>query len=792
MPAKNPIPLSLDLIAQLHPTLNEGLDTSKLFVGSSLKVWWKCQNHNHAYLAAVRHKVDGQGCAVCLGRQIVPGFNDFATLRPDIVHQFHPEKNCDLTPQNIGKNYKERVWWKCDLGHEFESRPVNRKDAASCPVCSGRTLLKGFNDVESQYPHLVEAFITERNPGVKLDEIGKSYRQKLWWKAPCGHETHALISNCIPKIPCEYCIGRKVIPGFNDIATTHPEIISHWHPTKNLPLTPQSITKASKTKIWWICEKGHEDLILPSNKISIGNRCSFCDGTKLMTGLNDLATVYPHLVVEWHPTENGEVLPEEISANTMKKYWWKCKKCSQSWDAPPSNRGGRGTGCPYCSGKNLKAGVNDLLTVNPQVGSEWHPTKNGSITAQDVTAGSPQAFWWQCIAGHEWFARVNDRVGKKSGCIECYRAGLATGTVSFVETYPHLLEEWDYVKNSRQPETMSEFANRKAWWICKVNPSHSWETTVANRTSKKSGCPVCWQAGLSSNAEVEVGDFLENLGLKVKRNIKTLLDGRTEIDVYLPEFNTGIEYNGLYWHSEAGGKDRKYHVNKYRMCQQKGISLIQIWEDSWLDKKELMMRQLAYRFKKMDALQMLYPSMDKAWFEKHHARKLSSAIISGKEAIEFLNAVHIQGGVKGSSYYGLRTSHGELVAVIVMARTGKEGEFLLSRYATKGTVAGGFTKLLKYAIEECKPQRVVTFSDHSTFEGKLYALSGFVNDGAIPEDYMYVKSKKRYHKFGFRLSKFKNDPNLTYVENTTERELAILNGYTRIWDSGKTRWVMDL
>lgn len=791
MPAKNPTPISSDIIKQIDPELNEGIDVSKLMIASSTKVWWKCQDYDHSYLASVRHKVDGQGCSVCLGKQILAGFNDLATLRLDIIHQWHPVLNGDLSPTMIPKAYSKKVWWKCDLGHEFDALANNRRDAKHCPVCAGRIILEGFNDVASRFPHLVDAFIPERNPGIDLKAIGKGYPKKLWWKGACGHESHAIIANCIPKIPCEYCIGRKVIVGFNDLATTNPEIINHWHPTKNLPLTPENITKGNKNKVWWICEEGHEDFILPSNKISIGNRCSFCDGTKLLTGHNDLKTVYPHLIEEWDQVKNGDVLPENISANSLKKYWWQCKKCQHSWEAPPSNRGLNGTGCPVCSGRNLKIGVNDLLTTQPIVGAQWHPTKNGTLTAQDVTSGSPQAFWWLCEEGHEWYARVNDRVGKGSGCVECYRAGLPTGTKSFTETYPHLLDEWDYEKNDRKPEFISEFSSRLSWWICKNDKSHSWKTPVSSRTARNSGCPICWQMSSSSAAEVEVGDFLESLGLKVKRNIKTLLDGKTEIDIYLPDYNLAIEYHGLYWHSELGGKDRKYHLNKYQKCQDNGIALIQIWEDNWLDKKELVMRQLAYRFKKTAELKALYPSISDEWFEKHHARKLFPDTISGKDAAQFLDEAHIQGSVQGSFYYGLKTSDEKLVAVIVMAKTGKDGEMLLSRYATKGLVVGGFTKLLKYAVGQCNPQRVVTFSDHSNFDGKLYELSGFTKEAVLREDYMYVKGKKRYHKFGFRLTKFKNDPNLIYVENKTERELAIMNGYTRIWDSGKTRWVLE-
>lgn len=135
---------------------------------------------------------------------------------------------------------------------------------------------------------------------------------------------------------------------------------------------------------------------------------------------------------------------------------------------------------------------------------------------------------------------------------------------------------------------------------------------------------------------------------------------------------------------------------------------------------------------------------------------------------------------------------GNTVAVLVMAKTDREGVLLLARYAAQGIIAGGFSKLLKYAIKESQPREIITFADNSLHSGGIYAASGFVNTGMISEDYMYVKDKKRYHKFRFRLDRIKANPAMVYHEGLTENELTTLNGYTRIWDSGKTKWVLTV
>lgn len=789
MPSKDPVFLSPSDKACLHPDLNEGVDTDKLPISSPKKLWWKCEDYPHAYFAPVRHKMDGQGCSVCSGKQILAGFNDLETLRPDIAAQWHPTKNGALQPSEIPKTYSKKVWWVCKNGHEFESLANNRRTSSHCPVCSGKTVLSGYNDVATLYPSLVEFFHPELNGDIELTGIGKGYAPKLWWRRSCGHDVHVRVSNCLNEIPCSYCSGHKVLPGFNDLAVTNPEIVHHWHPTKNHPLTPQNVTKASKTKIWWICDAGHEDLILPANKIKIGARCSYCDKTKFLSGMNDIATIYPEASKEWHPVLNGTLTPADVAVSSSKKFWWHCGACEQDWEATPHNRGSRGTGCPYCAGTKIKEGVNDLLTFSPSLASQWHPTRNGALTPKDVTKGQSIVVWWQCKAGHEWDARIVDRVNKASGCIECYKAGLTTGTVSFAESHPYLLDEWDYSKNDRKPEFVSTSSSKKYWWVCSVNKGHCWEATLANRTTKNSGCPTCWKESNGSQAEEDLAAFLVSLGIVVERNVRTLLGDKAELDIYLPEFNTGIEYNGLYWHSEAGGKDRKYHVEKYKKCQEHNINLIQIWEDEWLYKNDIVLRHLAYRFKKMEELKRIKPEMDDAWFQKHHARKLSVSEISGKESANFLEQSHIQGKAKGSYYYGLKAA-GRIVAVIVMEKTNTDGTLLLSRYATQGSVVGGFTKLLSHVMRTLAPERIITFSDNSTFDGGLYRASGFIHDGTIPEDYMYIRSKKRHHKFGFRLARMKNNPQMKYIEGLTEKELANLNGFSRVWDSGKIRWVL--
>ena len=259
--------------------------------------------------------------------------------------------------------------------------------------------------------------------------------------------------------------------------------------------------------------------------------------------------------------------------------------------------------------------------------------------------------------------------------------------------------------------------------------------------------------------------------------------GRFELDMYVPSRQLAIEYNGVHWHSDANPKmTRTYHYDKWLACRDKGIQLIQIWEDEWNRNPEQVKRMLAHKLGASDE-------------RKVFVRKTTVVEIPKKEAEEFLNENHIQGFVSESYYLALWDNEkSEVVALLVLKNEAGTGGKTLNiiRYATSANVVGGFTKLLKHATKAYRPDFYITFSDHCVSDGGLYENNGFVADKELPPDYMYVVGNVRKHKFGYRINKFKADPNLLWEEGLTERELADLNGLKRIWDAGKTRWVLKV
>jgi hypothetical protein len=175
------------------------------------------------------------------------------------------------------------------------------------------------------------------------------------------------------------------------------------------------------------------------------------------------------------------------------------------------------------------------------------------------------------------------------------------------------------------------------------------------------------------------------------------------------------------------------------------------------------------------------------------ARKTKVVVLQYTDVSDFLNVYHIQGTTTGSLYLGLKTEQDGLVAVSVWSR--RNQSLVLDRYATSCIVMGGLGKMLEYVRKWCVIEginQIVTFSAHDVSNGSMYKSLGFVTDKELSSDYSYVAQGRRVHKFRFRREQFREDANLLWNDSLSESELARLNRLPRVWDSGKTRWVLNI
>jgi len=123
---------------------------------------------------------------------------------------------------------------------------------------------------------------------------------------------------------------------------------------------------------------------------------------------------FPDLVKQWHPTKNGTIKPEDITAGSDRKYWWKCVNGpDHEWEAQARSRTKKKSRCPCCVGRKVSV-TNSLANLYPKIAKEWHPTKNGTIKPEQVVAGSNTKVWWKCVNGpdHEWEISSQIRTGK--------------------------------------------------------------------------------------------------------------------------------------------------------------------------------------------------------------------------------------------------------------------------------------------------------------------------------------------------------------------------------------------
>jgi hypothetical protein len=263
------------------------------------------------------------------------------------------------------------------------------------------------------YPAVAAQWHPTKNGNLKPEGVGRQSNRRFWWKCVHYHEWEAICSNRTNRGQgCPYCSGKRVYDG-NCLVLTNPELLEEWHPTKNSALTPYMVTRGSHLKIWWQCKFGHEwQAVCSSRAGKKRHGCPICSGLKVSHGTS-LGFKYPELARQWHLERNKPLTPFDVKPGGRSKYWWKCDQ-GHEWKAALYNRTGKNVrGCPYCKNKKT-CQSNSLAVLHPRLISEWHSTKNGSLTPYDVVPGSGRIIVWQCNKGHEWSTSCNRRTGKNN------------------------------------------------------------------------------------------------------------------------------------------------------------------------------------------------------------------------------------------------------------------------------------------------------------------------------------------------------------------------------------------
>ena len=266
----------------------------------------------------------------------------------------------------------------------------------------------------------------DKNKALGLDpyKLKQHSNKKVWWICKNGHEWAESPDHRLRGCGCPYCSNRRILTGYNDLATLFPDLLKEWDYRKNAEMDPNNVVPGTAKKAWWICSKcGTEWCTEIRHRTQRQQGCPEC--AKTVNGKiraqhaaekNGLIQ-NERLMSEWNYEKNLNVTPEMVSQKSNQKVWWRCKSCGYEWLAAVNNRAA-GRGCPCCSNKTVVEGVNDIATTKPTLAAEWHPTKNGDLSPQQVTIGSGRKVWWLCPNGHEYQAKIMDR-GHGTNCPIC-------------------------------------------------------------------------------------------------------------------------------------------------------------------------------------------------------------------------------------------------------------------------------------------------------------------------------------------------------------------------------------
>ena len=302
-------------------------------------------------------------------------------------------------------------------------------------------------------------------------------------------------------------------------------------------------------------------------------------------GINDLETYckknnIEYILKEWDYSNNNGMLPSEITYGSQQMINWICEK-KHPFPQKVYARTSQLQRCPYCTGKKVWPGDNDLMTKYPQLAKEWSP--NNKISPSQVNPGTNDSYEWICSkCGHIWFAKVSNRTRNKSGCPACAGQVVVKGKNDLASQFPQIAAEWDWTKNTKSPDEYTAKCRKPAYWICPVC-GYGYQKLIQSRTVQNQGCQKCARRLQTSFPEQAVFFYVKRSFPDAESGCKTALDSKHELDIYIPSKKIGIEYDGARWHKSSLVNDEK----KYEACKQAGIFLIRIREASLQEEKSI-------------------------------------------------------------------------------------------------------------------------------------------------------------------------------------------------------------
>lgn len=460
-------------------------------------------------------------------------------------------------------------------------------------------------------------------------------------------------------------------------------------------------------------------------------------------------------------------------SNILTRTEFRHKKCGVKTLKTPYIVISKPNSCRFCNAKKLAAPESFYQAASKK--------KDYEVLGEYVNSRSKILIRHK-VCGNEFEAVAGSFLKTDEGCPFC-----KAKTISRKRTWTHERFLESIGERALEYEFLTEYVD--AHTPIKVRHCCGNEFKITPDSFLRGGrCKVCKY----STGE---GDLLRKLrkltNYEIIQSERRILPNRSEIDLYIPDLKLGIEYDGLAYHtvehflgdSKRGWTKHKAiyrHLWKTEECAKRGIRLIHVFEDEWLEHPDIVIDKISAA--------MHIPC------ERIFARNLVARQVNQQEANRFLEANHIQGKTVSTVSVGLFYRE-RMVAVqsfVPYTRKKLDGAWELVRYSTLlGTqVVGGFSKCLKWFERNYNPKEVISFADKRWCDpqSNVYQANGFVHDGDTPPSYWWVKPPKRWHKSTLRKVRIKNKFPDIYSPDKTEAQMASEAGFKRIYDCGLMRY----
>lgn len=473
---------------------NGELLPSQVSSGSNKIVYWKCHVCGYRWKGMViNHAKSMYSCEKCAIKEKTLekyGRNPLIETHPSLAEEWDYKHNGDLTPYNVTAHCSERVNWICKKGHRWSQLvSVRVQQHTGCPQCFKerstsfaeqaiffylKKYTKAYNKYRFQKTE-IDIFLQDYGIGIEYDGIYFHSSEKS--KKRDTKKNQILRENGIRLIRVKESDRNEVI---GDTILVR----------KNNDFSYLRFAIGQISTLIGLLDP--LDVNIERDRVQIYEQYIEIEKE------NSIVAKIPDVAKQWDFKRNGNVRPEYILCTSTKKFYWKCEK-GHSWLAQVYSRYS-GSGCPYCAGKILVPGENDLLSQNPRLVKEWDYENNGDLKPNEITVNNTKRVWWVCPScGHHWKVSVANR-NSGTGCPKCAdkertitkHMNIVKIRGSFADNYPHLLKEWDYEKNiGLDPSVLPPHCGKTVWWVCS-ECGHKWAATMDAR-AKGHGCEKCYK-----------------------------------------------------------------------------------------------------------------------------------------------------------------------------------------------------------------------------------------------------------------------------------------------------------